>query len=241
MEDDGQRRIRPALWVIVGALVAPVGLLMALSTAATATRVGGVDGAPRCASEFARGCTTQRVAVLDHEGHTRGSWMTREQRWLARVPAGAPGLEGAERLDVTVPRQDGREGLVEGADVTVVYYGRSPAWIRLASGVTLETEDHPRRKAPLLAWLALGAVAGGFFAVRSGIRAGRHGGGWLRRTPARFRGGLDVALLLAAMVGAIVHQFAGGSPWPGIMAGLLVGGFGFLAWQRSRRRQAAHA
>jgi hypothetical protein len=145
--------------------------------------------------------------------------MTLEQRWLARVPAGAPGLQGAELLDVTVPRQDGREGLVEGTQVTVVYYGRSPAWIRLPSGVVLETEDHPRRKAPFLAWLALTVLGSGVFAVRSGIRAGRQGGGWLRRTPARFRGGLDVAVLLAAMVGAIVYQFAGSTPWPGIVAG----------------------
>jgi hypothetical protein len=241
MEDDGQRRIRPLLWVIAGALVVPVGLLMALDAAATATRVGGVEAAPRCASEFARGCITHRGAVLDHEGHTRGSWMTREQRWWVRVPAGAPGLEGAERLDVTVPRQDGREGLVEGAEVTVVYYGRSPAWTRLPSGMTLETEEHPRRKAPLLAWLALGALGGGTFAVRSGIRAGRHGRGWLRRTPARFRGGLDVVVLLAGMFGAIVHQFAGGAVWPGVVAGSLAGGSGVLLWWRSRRRQAAPA
>jgi hypothetical protein len=241
MEDDGQRRIRPLLWVVAGALAVPVGLLMALGAAAAATRVGGVEAAPRCASEFARGCTTQRAAVLDHRGHTRGSWMTREQRWWLRVPAGAPGLEGAELLDVTVPRQDGREGLVEGAQVMVVYHGRSPAWLRLPSGVVLETEDHPRREAPLLAWLALGALGAGAFAVRTGIRAGRHGGRWRQRTPARVRGGLDLALLLAAMVAAIVHQFAGGTPWPGIVAGLLAGGFGVLAWQRSHRRQEARA
>jgi hypothetical protein len=48
MTDDGERRIRPALWVIFGALVVPVGLLLALDAAATATRVGGVEGAPRC-------------------------------------------------------------------------------------------------------------------------------------------------------------------------------------------------
>jgi hypothetical protein len=241
MEDDGQRRIRPALWVVAGALAVPVGLLMALDAAATVTRADGVDDAPRCAREFAKGCTTRRAAVLDHQGHTRGSWITREQRWLARVPAGAPGLQGDEQLDVTVPRQDGREGLVEGAAVIVIFHGRSPAWIRLPSGVTLETEDHPRREAPLLAWLALGALGGGAFAVGSGIRAGRCGGGWLRRTPARFRGGLDVVAMLAGMVGAIVHQFAGGTVWPGVVAGSLAGGFGVLAWWRSRRRQAAFA
>jgi hypothetical protein len=153
-------------------------------------RYGGrprVEGAPRCATEFAKGCTTQRDAVLDHQGHTRGDCMIREQRWLARVPAGAPGLLRAELPDVTVPRPDGREELVEGAEVT-----------------------------------------------------GRHGGGWLRRTPARVRGGLDVVLMLAGMLGAIVHQFASGTAWPGIVAGLLAGGFGVLIW-RSHRHRAAHA
>jgi hypothetical protein len=58
--------------------------------------------------------------------------------------------------------------------------------------------------------------------------------------PARVRGGLDVVLMLAGMLGAIVHQFAGGTAWPGIVAGLLAGGFGVLIW-RSHRHRAAHA
>jgi hypothetical protein len=74
----------------------------------------------------------------------------------------------------------------------------------------------------------------------TGIRAGRSGGGWLRRTPARVCGGLDVVLLLTGMLGAIVHQFAGGTVWPGMVAGLLAAGFGVLIW-RSRRRETAHA
>jgi hypothetical protein len=41
MEDDGQRRIRPALWVVTGVLMVPVALLMGLDAAATVTRVGG--------------------------------------------------------------------------------------------------------------------------------------------------------------------------------------------------------
>jgi hypothetical protein len=36
MEAAGERRIRPALWVILGALAVAVGLLMALDAAATA-------------------------------------------------------------------------------------------------------------------------------------------------------------------------------------------------------------
>jgi hypothetical protein len=83
MADDGERRIRPALWVIFGALVVPVGLLLALDAAATATRVGGVEGAPRCATEFAKGCTTNAPP----------SWTTR----ATPEGPGGPGSSGGWR------------------------------------------------------------------------------------------------------------------------------------------------
>lgn len=239
MDDARTRRIRPVLWVVFGVLAVPIALLMGLDAAATATRVGAVQSAPRCTTAFAKGCITERAGVLDDQGYARGSWMTREQKWYVRVPTGVPGRHGGDMLAVTVPRQDGREGLVEGAEVTVVFFGRAPAWIRLQSGVVLETEDHPRRKAPLLGWLALGALGGGLFGIRTGIRGGRQGG-WLRRASVRVPRGPEAVVFVAGMAGALVQQFAGGTVWPGVVAGLLAAGLALLAW-RSHRRQAAPA
>ncbi len=121
----------------------------------------------------------------------------------------------------------------------MVFFGRAPAWIRLWSGVVLETEDHPRRQAPLLGWLALGALGGGLFGMRIGIRAGRQGG-WLRRTWVRVPRGPEAVVFVAGIAGALVQQFAGGTVWPGVVAGLLAAGSALLAW-RPHRRQAAPA
>jgi hypothetical protein len=239
LDDARERRIRPVLWALFGALTVPIALLIGLDAAAAATRVGAVQSAPRCTTAFAKGCTTERAGVLDAQGYPRGSWMTREQRWYVRVAGGVPGRHGGDVLAVTVPRQRGREGLVKGAEVTVVFYGRAPAWIRLRSGVVLETEDHPRRKAPLYGWLALGALGGGIFGMRTGIR-GRRQGGWLRRTSVRVRRGPEAVLFVAGMAGALVQQFAGGTVWPGVAAGLLAAGAAILAW-RPHRRQTAPA
>jgi hypothetical protein len=239
MADDESRRMPPGLAVIFGMVLVLVGLWLAREAAAI--RVGAVAGAPRCTTEFAKGCITERAAVLEKQDHTRHTWWTREQQWLLRVPAGAPGLYDAERLALDVPRQDGRVGLAEGTEVTVVYFGRDPAWIWLPSGAVLETGQHPRREAPLMAWFALFALGLGSFAIRLGIRSGRRGG-WLRPTSARAaRVGPDVVLALAGMLGTLGHLWAGGTVWPGVTGVLLGLGVGVLAWRGSRRRRAAHA
>lgn len=236
MDDDG-RRIRPALSVGIGTLVALVGLGLGLDVAPTVIRLGQVNGAPSCATEFADGCITERAAVLEPPGYPGRSWLAGDRRWWARVPAGTPGLYGPERERFDVPRQDGQERLAAGMEVTVVYFGESPAWIRLPSGALLETEAHPRRKATVLAWVALGALGCGIFAIRAGIESGRLGGGWLQRTPARVRGGPDLVLGLAGILGAFGLGITGGIVWPGVAGGLLGAGLGVLVWWRAARRR----
>jgi hypothetical protein len=234
------RRIRPVLWVIFGAAALLVGLGMAVSAAAAATRVGGAGSPPVCRTDFASGCTTERAAVLDSRAYARGSWFTGEQKWRVRVPEGAPRLKDGQLLRLEVPRQDGREALAEGAQVTLIYYGRAPAWIRPASGRVLETGDHPRRSAPMLGWMALFAAFGGIFGIQTGLRSGRREGSWLRRAPAHIVVGLAGVLAIAGMFGALGQTVAGGTIWPGVAGGLIGLGVGALSWRRSHRRESAY-
>ena len=243
--NDEVRRIRPALWLGVGTLMALAGLGLAVDAVPKVIRLGMVDDASACAIEFAEGCTTERAAVLEPPGYAARSWVG-DQRWWARVPAGAPRrLYGPQRERFDVPRQDGQKALAAGLEVTVVYLGEAPAWVRLPSGAMLETEDHPRREAPVLALVALGILGGGGFAIRTGIGARRHGGRWLGRTPARVRAGPDLVLALAGMLSAFGLGITGGIVWSGVAGGLLGAGFGVLvwalAWRAARSRPAAHS
>jgi hypothetical protein len=239
VEADVRRRVRPLLWVIFGSLAVLVGLGMAVSAVGAATRVKGVDGAPACTTDFASGCTTKRAAVLDDSGYVRGSWFTQEQKWFASVPGGAPGLKSGERLKIMVPRQNGIQELNEGSKVTLVYYAQSPAWIQLPSGTVLETEDHPRRAAPSLGWMALASLGGGIFGIQTGIRSRRREGAWWRRVPGHIAFGPAGLLFPAGCFGLLGQTIAGGTIWPGVAGGLVGIGLGAMGWRRSRRREAS--
>jgi hypothetical protein len=235
-----RRRIRPVVWVVSGAVAVLVGVWMAATAVAVATEVGGVGHAPVCDTDFAAGCTTERSAVLRDRGSPRGSWFTGEQEWFVDAPEGAPGRTHGERLSLRVPRQDGREGLTEGAEVTLVYYGHVPAWIRLASGAVLETGGHPRRSAPMLGWMALFAGCSGIFGIQTGVRTRRREGAWRERVPAHAVVGVVGVLAAAGMCGAVGQMVAGGTIWPGVVGALIGTGLGALGRRRSRRREAAY-
>jgi hypothetical protein len=215
-----ERRIRPALWVIGGAVALCIGLMMAFSALAAAVKVDDARSAPTCTTDFSSGCTTQRAAVLASRSSVRGSWLTGEQRWFADVLEGVPGLKSGGRLKLEVPRQQGSAQLVEGAAVTVIYYSRAPAWIRLPSGVLLQTGDHPRRYAATIGWMSLFAIGGGLYALRIGVTARRGDRVWLRRATADTRPGITGAMTLAGMFGALGQVLGGGALWPGVVGGL---------------------
>jgi hypothetical protein len=215
-----ERRVRPVLWVIGGALALAVGVMMALSALAAVVKVGDARGARACTVDFSSGCTTERAAVLASRGSVRGSWLTGEQRWFADVPEGAPGLKSGGWAKLEVPRQQGSAQLIEGTEVTVIYYSRAPAWIRLPSGVLVQTGDHPRRYAASVGWMSLFAIGGGLYALRIGIAARRVGDGWLRRAPADTSPGITGAITLAGMFGALGQILGGGAFWPGLVGGL---------------------
>ncbi len=215
-----ERRVRPALWVIVGALALPIGLMVAFSAVAAAVKVGDARSAPACTADFSSGCTTQRAAALASRGALSDSWLTGEQRWFADVPDGAPGLSSGERLKLEVPRQQGSAQLVEGAAVTVIYYSRAPAWVRLPSGAVLQTGDHPRRYAPTVGWMALFVIGAGLYAVRVGVTARRGDRVWLRRATADTRPGITGTVTAAGMFGYLGQLVGSGALWPGMVGGL---------------------
>jgi len=242
-----ERRIQPGPLVLAGTLILVVGGLLGRHVGSTVARLDEVDSAPRCVTEFAKGCTTARAAILVRQGYTRRSWWNGNRRWRVRVPGGLPRGGNNRPYWVVVPDQDGRDELAAGMAVTVVFFGESPAWIRLPSGAMLETTSHPRREAPLLVWLTLCLLAWGVVAIRTGIRSGRRAGRWLRPTLARGGTGLDLVLGFAALAGALSQWSTGGAAtlWPGIAGAVLGAGFGIVvwvwAWWASRRRPATTA
>jgi hypothetical protein len=101
---EGGRRIRPAVWLIGSTLAIVVGAGLAATSAAAATAMGDATDAPACPTDFAGGCVSERAAVLEVEGYTRGSWLTGEQdggtAWPGIVAGGiglAIGVLGAIR------------------------------------------------------------------------------------------------------------------------------------------------
>jgi hypothetical protein len=235
MAGDGGRGIRPWAWILCGALALPIGLLLLLIGIAATVEPDDISGLPTCRTDFGDDCLTEREALLVDRGYARRSWISREQKWIADVPEGAPYLEGEEKLALDIPRQPGREELAEGVRVRLVYYDDRAALVRLPSGRELETDDHPRRYAPMHGYLGLFGIGGGAFAVAAGWRAGRKNGFW-RKAPARFGLGAGFVLALAGMVGALAQTLFGGARWTGL-AGAAAGlGLGVWAALRSRSR-----
>ena len=141
-------------------------------------------------------------------------------------------MKSGGRLKLEVPRQPDSAQLIEGAEVTVIYYSRAPAWIRLPSGVLLQTGDHPRRYAATIGWMSLFAIGGGLYALRLGVTARRGDRVWLRRATADTRPGITGAMTLAGMFGALGQLLGGGACWPGVVGGLLGAAVGIVVSRR---------
>ncbi len=237
MAGDGTRGIRPWAWILFGSLFGLLGLLLVPVGLSAAAEPDEISGLPTCRADFGEDCLTERDALLLDSRYKRRSWLSREQRWIADVPEGAPGLQGEEKLQLDIPRQPGRDELAERVRVRLVYYENRAAVVRLPSGVELETDDHPRRYAPMHAYAGIFALGGGAFAVAAGWRTGRRRGFW-HKAPGQFRMGAAGALALAGMVGALAQTLFGFARWTGLVGA--AGGLALGVWAairaRSRRR-----
>jgi hypothetical protein len=234
----GERSMRPALWLIFSVLAIVVGAAMAVWSLSAATHLGDAADAPACGSDFGDGCVTERAAIIQSRGYSRRFWITQEQLWFARVLAGAPKVDSNGLLELTIPRQDGREELDRGREVTVLYLGLEPAWVRLPSGAMLETGEHPRRAAPSLGWYALFMLSLGALGIETAVRSGRRGGVWWGRTPIQATLGPPFVLMMAGMFGVCVQLLAGGTVWPGLVGGAAGLALGLLGWRWTKRRGA---
>ncbi len=233
MAGDRTRGIHPWAWILSGSLFVLVGLVLGLVGISAAAEPDDISALPTCRTDFGDDCLTERDALLLDKRYKRRSWISREQRWLADVPEGAPGLQGEEKLALDIPRQQGRDELAEGVRVRLVYYENRAAVVRLPSGRELETDDHPRRYAPMHVYIGLFGVGGGAFAVAGGWRTGRQHSFW-HKAPGRFRMGVGAALALAGMVGAMAQMLFGSVRWTGLAGA--AAGFGLGVWAAIRAR-----
>jgi hypothetical protein len=145
----------------------------------------------------------------------------RRARWCA-------GVEDRRKADAGGTPAAGQYPFGRGSEVAVVYYSRAPAWIRLSSGVVLQTGDHPRRYAATIGWMSLFAIGAGLYALRVGVRAGRGEHVWLRRATADTWPGVTGVLTLAGMFGTLGQMLDGGAFWPGVVGGLFGAAVGIV-------------
>jgi hypothetical protein len=223
--------------MVAGGLAVLVGSVLGLVGLGAALEPDDISRLPACRTDFGDDCLTDRDATLVREGYARRSWLSRQEKWIADVPEGAPFLDGPEKLELGIPRQPGRDELGVGVRVRLVYYEKRAALVRLPSGRELETDDHPRRYAPMHGYLGLFGVGGGAFAVAAGWRTGRRRSFW-RKAPADFRIGGGFLLALAGMLGALAQTLFGTARWTGLVGaaiGLMLGLWAALR-ARSRRK-----
>lgn len=233
--DEG-RRIRPWAWLLGGVVGILVGAVLGLVGLAALAEPDDISATPPCDAPFGDDCLTEREVVLVDRGYVRRAWLSREQRWYAEVPEGAPFLTGRERLRLDLPRQPGRGELERGLRARVVFYEQRAAVVDLPSGRRLETEDHPSRYAPAHLYYGLFGVGGGAFGVVLGWRTGRRHGFWGRAASAKTPGGLPLALTVSGLLGSLAHTVVGGR-WSGPV-GVAVGValYGVTAVRRQRGR-----
>lgn len=234
------RRVRPLLWLVLGASAVAGGVVVGVNALADLVRPAELTEVRACAGDAGQDCLARGPATVERETVSRFRWLSGERRWFLDVSAVAPEVREDDRPRVTVPEQPGQDELRDGVELTAVYYRGDPVLLELADGTALETDDHPRRSVPTMGYLALGLLGLGGFAALVGWRNGRRRGWWRRvdyEEPDD--GNVCAVLFFAGTAGVITQSVAGTSRWPALVVVLVVGGGLAALLLLAKRRQLA--
>lgn len=170
---------RPAALLFLGT----VGLLIALMAAGfgvwSLVQLSNLGDLRPCGGAVTGGCLTEREAIVEkqEQSYPSGRTVDTTPTWRLTVDGPLPSDEDTARLYMEFRPQDGLGELRPGMRVTVVFIDEDAAWLRLPSGATLESEEHPRYTWAASFSVALMIAGPSLSAVVTGVR-GRHRGWW---------------------------------------------------------------
>ncbi|SDT59087.1 hypothetical protein [Jiangella sp. DSM 45060] len=172
---------RPVLLVLFGTL----GLLIAMAATGwgvwSLVQVASLGDLRPCDHDFSGRCLTERDALVEEQSWSGGRRMDTTPTWRLAIDGGLPSAEDTDRLYMEFRPQDDLGDLTQGIRVTVVFIDRDAAWLRLPSGATLESVEHPRYTWAPSFGVALMIAGPSLSAILTGVRGRR--GGWAARTP----------------------------------------------------------
>ena len=233
---------RPAVWLLGGLLASAAGAGVAVPAVNAAAKIPGIYESPPCRTDFADDCVTVRDAFVINDGYYyrtgRGtSWFVGVKRWSLRLEEAGP--DGDRDVRVELRNQAGRQKLIRGIRVTIIYVAKDAAWIGLSDGTVLTTQDHPSNAAPI--WAALVLVAGGTGTslAHTAVRTARRQGTWFGRARIHVEPniGLYIAIAGPAALG-LVYLLPRPAPMSiFILLLLLFAAIRALPWGRILRRR----
>ena len=175
------------------------------------SRPGDPTGASVCDGD---GCPAELLVQVVDSRTDPGHWLVGTRTWRLVAEPSDPSRASGTRLEATLRSQAHDDELSAGGRVAAFVEGRDVLWLRLPSGVVLETEEHSRFAVPANAAIAL--IAGGFSVFLAGIAVGtaRETQSWTAaaRVPVE-RPGVGTALVVLGLVAFVaVHAYPRPAP-----------------------------
>lgn len=160
----------PGLTFAAGLLFTAIGLA-AVGTGAVGL-VWANDPATLPACPSAGDCVEYEAALVWEESDNRTTGMLDGQEsWNLGLAKDTDRAEGA--FQVTVPSQPGQDRLQPNTVVSVAFHKDDAVRLKLPDGTWLDTAANPRRSAPTMIYMGLGALGLGWFCLRAGWRLWR--------------------------------------------------------------------